>query len=73
MGVPTPNTGPGESCAWPGKTLAWQTRPSASGETYLPDGKAESGWCQPVPRGLERKNAEKMAFLKSLDVNAGKG
>ena len=44
----------------------------AAGETYLPDGMAEPGWYQPVPRGLELKIAEKMAFLKDLDKAAGK-
>lgn len=39
----------------------------AAGEHYLPDGMQEPGWYQPVPRGLEIKIAEKMAFLKSLD------
>jgi putative ATPase len=44
----------------------------AAGETYLPDGMAEPHWYQPVPRGLESKIAEKMAFLKKLDEEAGK-
>ncbi len=39
----------------------------AAGENYLPDGMAEPKWYQPVPRGLEGKIAEKMAFLRSLD------
>ncbi len=43
----------------------------AAGETYLPDGMADPAWYQPVPRGLESKIAEKMAFLKSLDSQAG--
>jgi putative ATPase len=33
---------------------------------------AEPGWYQPVPRGLESKIAEKMAYLKSLDDQARK-
>lgn len=41
----------------------------AAGETYLPDGVA-ANWYQPVPRGLESKIAEKMAFLKKLDEAA---
>ncbi|MYN10674.1 replication-associated recombination protein A [Pseudoduganella aquatica] len=42
----------------------------AAGETYLPDGMAEPGWYQPVPRGLESKIADKLAFLRSLDDDA---
>jgi putative ATPase len=42
----------------------------AAGETYLPDGMAEPNWYQPVPRGLESKIAEKMAYLRSLDLRA---
>jgi len=45
----------------------------AAGESYLPEGINEPGWYQPVPRGLEGKIAEKMAFLRSLDAGAGKG
>jgi putative ATPase len=45
----------------------------AAGETYLPDGMAEPNWYVPVPRGLESKIAEKMAFLRKLDEEAGKG
>jgi len=45
----------------------------AAGETYLPEGIKEPQWYQPVPRGLEGKIAEKMAFLRSLDAGAGKG
>ena len=45
----------------------------AAGETYLPDGMPEPGWYQPVPRGLEIKIAEKLAFLRKLDEDAGKG
>ncbi|MCW8397661.1 replication-associated recombination protein A [Legionella sp. PATHC038] len=39
----------------------------AAGEHYLPEGMEEPGWYKPVPRGLEIKIAEKLAFLKSLD------
>ena len=42
----------------------------AAGERYLPDGMAEPHWYQPVPRGLESKIGEKMAFLKKLDDEA---
>jgi putative ATPase len=34
---------------------------------------AEPGWYQPVPRGLESKIADKLAFLRSLDEDARKG
>ncbi|MCA8354182.1 replication-associated recombination protein A [Burkholderia cepacia] len=44
----------------------------AAGETYLPDGMDEPHWYQPASRGLEIKIAEKMAFLKKLDEEAGK-
>ncbi|MFC3531972.1 replication-associated recombination protein A [Vogesella facilis] len=44
----------------------------AAGETYFPDGMAEPGWYQPVPRGLESKIADKLAFLRQLDEAAGK-
>lgn len=39
----------------------------AAGEHYLPEGMKEPGWYQPVPRGLEIKITEKMAFLRKLD------
>jgi putative ATPase len=42
----------------------------AAGESYLPDGMAEPGWYQPVPRGIESKIAEKLAWLRSLDEDA---
>jgi putative ATPase len=45
----------------------------AAGETYLPDGMPEPGWYQPVPRGIEAKIAEKMAWLRSLDEQARDG
>ncbi|WP_454785803.1 replication-associated recombination protein A [Legionella sp. WA2024007413] len=44
----------------------------AAGEHYLPEGMQEPGWYNPVPRGLEIKIAEKLAFLKSLDENEPK-
>jgi len=42
----------------------------AAGETYLPDGIKAPQWYQPVPRGLEARIAEKMAFLRKLDEEA---
>ncbi len=42
----------------------------AAGESYLPDGMAEPGWYQPVPRGLETRIAEKMAQLRERDEQA---
>ena len=42
----------------------------AAGETYLPEGLGEPGWYQPTPRGLEGKIAEKLAYLKQLDIEA---
>ena len=42
----------------------------AAGETYLPDGMPEPRWYQPVPRGVEAKVAEKLAFLRQLDEDA---
>jgi putative ATPase len=42
----------------------------AAGETYLPDGMEEPGWYEPVPRGIESKIAEKLAWLRSLDRDA---
>ncbi|ELX13664.1 replication recombination protein A [Janthinobacterium sp. HH01] len=44
----------------------------AAGETYFPDDMREPGWYQPVPRGLESKITEKLAFLRKLDEDAGK-
>src|SRR5690606_12972938 len=43
----------------------------AAGETYLPEGMPPPGWYRPVARGLESKISEKLAFLKSLDDEAG--
>ena len=42
----------------------------AAGETYLPEGMEEPGWYEPVPRGIETKIAEKLAWLRSLDDDA---
>jgi putative ATPase len=44
----------------------------AAGETYLPEGMREPGWYQPVPRGMEGKIAEKLAWLRELDHKARK-
>jgi putative ATPase len=44
----------------------------AAGETYFPDDMREPGWYQPVPRGLESKITDKLAFLRQLDEDAGK-
>lgn len=41
-----------------------------AGENYFPEGMRKPGWYRPVPRGLESKIAEKMAFLKGLDDEA---
>ncbi|MES3023544.1 MAG: replication-associated recombination protein A [Pseudomonadota bacterium] len=42
----------------------------AAGETYLPEGMAEPRWYEPVPRGIESKIAEKLAWLRALDSDA---
>ena len=42
----------------------------AAGERYLPDDMVEPGWYQPVPRGLESKIADKLAWLRELDRKA---
>lgn len=44
----------------------------AAGETYFPDGMPEPGWYKPVPRGMESKIADKLAWLRELDRKAGK-
>jgi putative ATPase len=44
----------------------------AAGESYLPEGMAEPRWYEPVPRGIEAKIAEKLAWLRSLDDEARK-
>jgi len=45
----------------------------AAGERYCPDDIEEQIWYQPTPRGLEGKIAEKLAHLRKLDEEAGKG
>ena len=45
----------------------------AAGEQYLPDGLEGQGWYTPVPRGMEAKIAEKLAFLRQLDDEAAAG
>lgn len=42
----------------------------AAGENYFPDGMSRRTYYHPVPRGLEQKIAEKLAYLKSLDNRA---
>ncbi len=44
----------------------------AAGETYLPDGMYEPHWYQPVPRGVEARIAERLAWLGTLDRGAGR-
>lgn len=44
----------------------------AAGESYLPEGMKEKHWYKPVPRGLEVKIAEKMAYLRKLDKQSKK-
>jgi putative ATPase len=44
----------------------------AAGVNYLPQGMAEPGWYQPVPRGVESRIADKMAHLRELDEAARK-
>ena len=44
----------------------------AAGESYLPEGMSEPHWYQPVERGLETQIAEKMAFLRKLDLEVKK-
>jgi putative ATPase len=41
----------------------------AAQENYFPEGMDKPHWYKPVERGLERKIAEKMAFLRDLDHN----
>lgn len=45
----------------------------AAGEQYLPDGLEGQAWYTPVPRGMEAKIAEKLAFLRQLDDEAAAG
>ncbi|KAF3999165.1 replication-associated recombination protein A [Glaciimonas immobilis] len=42
----------------------------AAGETYLPDDMPDPGWYAPVPRGMEVKIADKLAWLRDLDSKA---
>jgi putative ATPase len=42
----------------------------AAGETYMPEGLEDVRWYKPVPRGLESKIADKLAFLRQLDDEA---
>lgn len=44
----------------------------AAGEHYFPTDMKKKEWYKPVPRGLETKVMEKMAFLKKLDENSMK-
>lgn len=44
----------------------------AAGETYFPENMSPPHWYEPVPRGLESKITEKIAFLKTLDEKAKK-
>lgn len=44
----------------------------AAGEHYMPDGMEEPDFYRPVPRGLEIKIGEKLAWLKQLDEEADK-
>ena len=39
----------------------------AAGETYLPDELADKQYYFPTDRGLEKKIAEKLDYLRSLD------
>lgn len=43
----------------------------AAGESYMPEGMTEPDYYRPVPRGLEIKIGEKLAFLRQLDTEAG--
>jgi putative ATPase len=44
----------------------------AAGETYFPEDMKEPGWYQPTPRGLEGKIAERLNYLRGLDMAARK-
>lgn len=44
----------------------------AAGENYFPEGVTPQNWYEPTDRGLEKKVAEKLAWLRSLDEAAGK-
>ncbi|MCU7812979.1 MAG: recombination factor protein RarA, partial [Candidatus Thiodiazotropha sp. (ex Notomyrtea botanica)] len=43
----------------------------AAGECYMPASLADRHFYHPVDRGLEIKIAEKLAFLRKLDEEAG--
>lgn len=43
----------------------------AAGENYLPEELKDKVYYQPVDRGLEKKIAEKLAYLRSLDASSG--
>ena len=43
----------------------------AAGESYFPDDMGKRNYYVPVPRGLEQKIAEKLAYLKRLDNGLG--
>jgi putative ATPase len=43
----------------------------AAGETYMPEDVPEPSFYQPTDRGLEARIREKLAWLKSLDDEAG--
>lgn len=45
----------------------------AAGESYLPDALADRAYYDPPARGLEIKIAEKLAYLRSLDLKARQG
>jgi len=45
----------------------------AAGESYFPEEMGEPSYYEPVERGLEIKIAEKLARLRALDRQAGKG
>jgi putative ATPase len=42
----------------------------AAGETYMPDGLEDVSFYEPVPRGMEIKIAEKLAYLRQLDKDS---
>lgn len=42
----------------------------AAGETYMPEGLEDVRWYEPVPRGMEIKIAEKLAYLRRLDEDS---
>ena len=44
----------------------------AAGESYFPEGMPAVNWYEPTDRGLEAKIAEKLAYLRGLDVKAKK-